>query len=89
MIDVSDGALLSIEQPFQGAPREAATRLCLSLLERGADFGVAVTKVIHLSASKEQLTLAIGDRCQQANASVTASLGFSISGTPCLKATEA
>jgi hypothetical protein len=46
MVHVSLKSPLSTGQPFQGAPRRAATHVCLFLLESSAGFGVAVAKVV-------------------------------------------
>jgi hypothetical protein len=46
MVHVFHKSPLSTGQPFQGAPRRAATRVCLFLLERSAGFDVAVAKVV-------------------------------------------
>lgn len=76
MIFVSHKALLSARQPFQGAPRGAATRLCLFPLERGASFGVAAADMSGVSATEEKLALAVGDGCQYVDAAIDAYHGI-------------
>lgn len=76
MIHVSLKAPFPARQPFQGAPRRAATRLCLFLLERGAYFGVAVADMIRMPATEENLTLTIGDGSQHIDTAVYAHHGI-------------
>ena len=83
MIFVSLKTLLSTRQPFQGSPRTVATRRCLFLLERCADFGVAIADMIGVPTAEEGLGLTICNGSNNIDAAIYADYGIIGFGNSC------